>query len=64
MTADREILTVARSYLARYGPAAKLRAQRRADVLEVEGNIEGRDVWLNVVRTIERLQSMAATRSD
>jgi hypothetical protein len=56
MTADREILTVARSYLARYGPAAKVRAQRRADVLEAyRGNIEGRDVWLNVVRMIERL---------
>ena len=57
---DREILTVAKFYLSRYGHAAKLRAQRRADVLESEGHLLRRDDWLKVVRAIEHIQALKA----
>jgi hypothetical protein len=60
MTADSEILAVAKTYLDRYGQGAKPRAQRRADALEAEGHLEGRDVWLKVVHAIERIQAVKA----
>ena len=53
-------MNVAKAYIARYGHAARPRAQRRADVLEAEGHLEARDVWLKVVRAIERIQALKA----
>jgi len=59
-TPETEILNVAKAYIARYGHAARPRAQRRADVLEAEGHLEARDVWLKDVRAIERIQALKA----
>jgi hypothetical protein len=53
-------LNVAKAYIARYGHAARSRARRRADVLEAEGHLEARDIWLKVVRAIERIQALKA----
>jgi hypothetical protein len=64
MGVDREVLVVAKSYLARYGHAAEMRARRRAAVLEAEGQLDGRDSWLKVARTIERLLALERSNDE
>jgi hypothetical protein len=52
---DQDVMAVARSLLTRYGDGAKRHAYQRASELLEDGDLEGRDLWIQVADAIDEL---------
>ncbi len=57
MTSDLDIYRSAHELIKQYGDAADIEAAMRADELMEAGDMEGRAVWLRIVKGIEELMS-------
>ncbi len=57
MTSDLDIYRSANELIKQHGDAADIEAAMRADELMDTGDMEGRAVWLRIVKAIEELMS-------
>ncbi len=57
MTSDLDIYRSANELIEQHGEDAPIEAAMRADELMEAGDMEGRAVWLRIVKAIEELQS-------
>ncbi len=57
MTSDLDIYRAAHELIEQHGDAADIEAAMRADELMEAGDMEGRAVWLRIVKAIEELLS-------
>ncbi len=57
MTSNFDIYRAANEFIKRHGEDAPIEAAMRADELAADGDIEGRAVWLRIVKAVEELQS-------
>ncbi len=57
MTSDLDIYRSANELINQHGDAADIEAAIRADKLMDAGDMDGRAVWLRIVKAIEELQS-------
>ncbi len=57
MTSDLDIYRSAHLLIERYGDDAPIEAAMRADELMEAGDMEGRAVWLRIVKAVEELLS-------
>ena len=57
MTSDLDIYRSANELIKQFGDAADIEAAMRADELMEAGDMEGRAVWLRIVKAIEELLS-------
>ncbi len=57
MTPDLDIYRSANELIKQFGDAADIEAAMRADELMEAGDMEGRAVWLRIVKAIEELLS-------
>ncbi len=57
MTSDLDIYRSANELIKQHGEAADIEAAMRADELMDAGDIEGRAVWLRIVKAITELLS-------
>ncbi len=57
MTSDLDIYRSANELIEQQGDAADIEAAMRADELMEAGDMEGRAVWLRIVKAIEELLS-------
>ena len=55
MTSDLDIYRAANELIKQHGEAADIEAAMRADELMETGDMEGRAVWLRIVKAIEEL---------
>ena len=56
MTSDLDIFRTAKLLIGRHGDEAAIRAAMRADEMLDAGDMEGRAVWLRIVRAVKELQ--------
>ncbi len=56
MTSDLDIYRSAKLLIDRHGEDATLEAAMRADKLQAAGDMDGKRVWLRIMRAIEELQ--------
>lgn len=56
MIADIDVWRAAKLLIDRHGDAAALAAAQRADAMLESGDMEGRTVWLAILRAVEELQ--------
>ncbi len=57
MIADLDIYRSASELIKQHGDAADIEAAMRADELAADGDMDGRAVWLRIVKAIEELLS-------
>ncbi len=57
MTADIDIYRAANELVKQFGDAADIEAAMRADERLSAGDMEGKAVWIRIVKAIEELQS-------
>ena len=57
MTSDLDIYRSANELIKQHGEDAPILAAMRADELMETGDMDGRAVWLRIVKAIEELQS-------
>ena len=57
MTDDIDIYRAANEYIKRYGNDATVLASMKADEMLERGSMEGRSMWLQIIRVIDELQS-------
>ncbi len=57
MIADIDIYRSANELIKQHGDAADIEAAMRADELMEAGDMDGRAVWLRIVKAVEELQS-------
>ena len=57
MTDDIDIYRAANEYIKRYGNDATVQASMKADEMLERGSMEGRSMWLQIIRVIDELQS-------
>ncbi len=57
MTSDIDIYRSANELIKQFGDAADIEAAMRADELAADGDMQGRTVWLRIVKAIEELLS-------
>ena len=57
MIADIDTYRCAHLLIKRYGDDAPIEAAMRADELAADGDMEGRAVWLRIVKAVEELLS-------
>ena len=57
MTSDLDIYRSANELIKQHGENAPIHAGMRADELAEDGDMEGRAVWLRIVKAIEELLS-------
>ncbi len=57
MTSDLDIYRCAHLLIERHGDDAPIEAAMRADALMDAGDMDGRAVWLKIVKAIEELLS-------
>ncbi len=57
MVTDLDIYRAANELIKQFGDAADIEAAMRADELMDAGDMEGRAVWLRIVKAIEELLS-------
>jgi len=55
MTSDLDVYRSANELIKQYGDAADIEAAMRADELMGAGDMEGRAVWLRIVKAIAEL---------
>jgi hypothetical protein len=58
MTADVDIWRTAKLLIDQYDDDAPIRAAQRADAQLSKGDMEGRRVWLRVLKAIEELEDV------
>ena len=56
MTSDLDIYRAANELIKQFGDAADIETAMRADELMETGDMEGRAVWLRIVKAIEELR--------
>ncbi len=57
MTSDLDVYRSAHLLIERHGDDAPIEAAMRADELMEAGDMDGRAVWLRIVKAVEELQS-------
>ncbi len=57
MTSDLDIYRSANELIKQHGDAADIEAATRADELMEAGDMEGRAVWIRIVKAVEELLS-------
>ncbi len=57
MTSDLDIYRSANELIKQHGEDASIRAAMRADEMMETGDMEGRAVWLRIVKAVEELLS-------
>ncbi len=57
MTSDLDVYRSANKLIEQHGEDAPILAAMRADQLMETGDMDGRAVWLRIVKAIEELQS-------
>ena len=57
MTSDLDIYRSANEVIKQFGDAADIEAAMRADACLAAGDMEGRTVWLRIMKAIEELLS-------
>ncbi len=57
MTSDLDVYRSANELIKQHGEAADIEAAMRADELMAAGDMEGRAVWLRILKAIEELLS-------
>ncbi len=57
MTSDFDIYRSANEFIKQYGQDAPILAAMRADELMESGDMDGRVVWLRIVKAVEELLS-------
>ncbi len=57
MTSDLDIYRAAHELIEQHGEDAPIHAAMRADELAADGDMEGRSVWLRIVKAVEELLS-------
>ena len=57
MTSDLDIYRSANELIKQHGDAADIEAAMRADELVDAGDMEGRAVWIRIVKAVEELLS-------
>lgn len=62
MVSDLDIWRAAALLIRKHGPAAKMEAAKRGDLLLARGNSDGHFVWVNIRRAIEALQAQPSGR--
>ncbi len=56
MTSDLDIYRSANELIEQHGEDAPIEAAMRADELAADGDMEGRSVWLRIVKAVEELR--------
>lgn len=64
MTADLDIWRTANLLIQQYGDEAKIIVAMRVDALLNHGDMEGRQLWLRILRAIEELQRIERPAGD
>ena len=59
MISDLDIYRSAKLLIDQYGDQAVIEAARHADAMLAKGDMDGRAVWLRVIKVIEELQAEA-----
>ncbi len=57
MTSNFDIYRAANEFIKQHGEDAPIEAAMRADELAADGDMDGRAVWLRIVKAIEELLS-------
>ncbi len=57
MTSDLDIYRAANEFIEQHGEDAPIHAAMRADELMEAGDMEGRAVWIRIVKAVEELLS-------
>ena len=57
MTSDLDVYRSANELIKQHGEDAPIHAAMRADELMEAGDMDGRTVWLRIIKAIEELQS-------
>ncbi len=57
MTSDLDILRTAHLLIKQHGEDAPIQAAMRADQLLEKGDMEGRAVWLRIIKAVEELEA-------
>ena len=57
MTSDLDIYRSSNELIKQHGDAADIEAAMRADELAADGDMDGRAVWLRIVKAVEELLS-------
>ncbi len=57
MTSDLDIYRSANELIKQHGEDAPIHAAQRADELLEAGDMEGKAVWMRILRAVEELQS-------
>ncbi len=55
MTSDLDVYRAAHLLIERHGDDAPIEAAMRADELAADGDMDGRSVWLRIVKAVEEL---------
>jgi hypothetical protein len=58
-----DIYRTANLLIQQYGEEAPVHAAMKADEMLAQGNLDGKAVWLGVIRAIEELQAMGPATS-
>ncbi len=64
MTPDLDIYRSAKVLIDQHGKEAAIFAAMEADACSEKGDLEGKAVWLRVIRTIEELQRTRPRRDE
>jgi hypothetical protein len=56
MITDRDIYASANIFIKRWGEDAAIDAAKRADAMLDAGDLDGRVVWMRIIKGIEQLQ--------
>ncbi len=60
MTSDLDIYRAANLLIKQHGDEAAIHAAMRADIMLEEGDLDGRRVWLRVLKAVEDLLAKEA----
>ncbi len=64
MISNRDIYRSAKLLMDEHGDDALIQASMRADALLEAGDMEGRAVWLRILKAVEELQATEPPASD
>lgn len=64
MISDLDIYRAAYALIKEHGASAALEAAMRADKLLAVGDMEGKAVWLRILRTVDELQREKLSLAD
>ena len=58
MTSELDIYRAAQALIKQHGEAAALEAAMRADKLIAAGDMEGKSVWVRILKAIDEIQRL------